>query len=246
MVVRAAAPSTAWAQAEQRPIRDFIDAQLISTYTPWWDPETDKYLIFDAFGTRNLRFGLGLATTFDGKVTVRTQADGRAHVSVLLHTSTALRWGYIGYPAAAHLAFGYGPAAVSVGATPALGHGITRFEFTMSSPDAPLPDYSEDLGSEDYPLELIAAVVSCDGELRALTGYPDGTPVKAHMTQTGRYSTGAPDGCPPEKDLDCFPGEIVSFKPVGPRWRRHDCDCSPAGSASRMPALPAGSPEEVA
>jgi amidase len=37
----------------------------------------------------------------------------------------------------------------------------------------------------------------------------------AQTTQTGLLSTGAPAGCPPEKDGDCFPAEKIQFKPNG-------------------------------
>jgi hypothetical protein len=94
-----AMPSMAWAQAEQRPVSDFIAAQQVgppTTYTPWFDPKSSNWLFFDAFGTFNERFGLDLGTTFDGRLTVRRLADGRAHVSVVLHTTKGLCWGFTG------------------------------------------------------------------------------------------------------------------------------------------------------
>lgn len=211
-------PSPSWAQAEQRPISDFIAAQSVfpPTYTPWVDPATNQWLMFDAFGTLADRFALDFGTTFDGRVTVRPLADGRAHVTVVLHTKNGICYGFNGAPTAATLAFGERPSVIGVtGAPAALGEAVTRFEFTMPSMDAPLPDYFADLGYEDYPIEFLAAVVNCDGELRAASGYPDGTPGKAHTTQTGLYMTGVPGGCPPEQDASCFPAEIVFFRPVG-------------------------------
>jgi len=217
-----AMPSMAWAQAEQRPISDFIDAQEVgppTTYTPWFDPKSSNWLFFDAFGTFNERFGLNLGTTFDGRLTVRRLPDGRAHVSVVLHTKNGVCWGYTGGTAPANLVFGNRPAIVAGGATPSIGEGITRLEFEMPSVGSPLPDYFAQLGTEDYPLMTLAATINCDGELRTASGYPDGTKGVAHTTQTGLYATGVPfpGGCPPEQDASCFPAEIVSFKPVGKR-----------------------------
>jgi hypothetical protein len=217
-LVLVALPTMARAQAEQRPIEDFIAAQEVgppTTHTPWYDPATDQWLLFDAFGTVNQRYGLNLATSFEGRVTVRPLADGRAQGSVVLHTRNGLCWGYLGGTSPANLVFGNRPLIVQGGAAPALGDAVTRIEFTMPSPDAPLPDVFQDLGTPDYPLESFAAVVNCDGDFRApASGYPDGTPAKAHTTQTGLFSTGVPSGCPPEKDASCFPAEIVNFRPI--------------------------------
>lgn len=215
-----AMPSTAWAQAEQRPISDFIAAQEVgppTTYTPWLDPASTNWLFFDAFGTFNQRFGLNLGTTFEGRVTVRPLADGRAHVSVLLHTKNGLCWGFTGGTAPANLVFGNRPSIVAGGAAAALGDGITRLEFLMPSVGSPLPDYFSALGTEEYPLMTLMATINCDGELRAASGYPDGTQGAAHTTQTGLYATGVPGGCPPEQDASCFPAEIVRFKAAGKR-----------------------------
>ena len=214
VAVLLAVPTPSWAQAEQVPIDDFIAAQQVgppTTWTPWVDPATNQWVYFDAFGTFNQRYSLDLGTSFDGRVTIRPLADGRAQVSVVLHTRNGLCWGFRGSPVPANLVFGNRPSVVQGGATPALGDAVTRVEFTMPSPDAPLPDFFE-IGTEDYPLESMAAVVNCDGEFRAASGYPDGTRAKARTTQTGLYDTGRKVDCAVE---DCFPAEKVEFWPVG-------------------------------
>ena len=65
-------------------------------------------------------------------------------------------------------------------------------------------------------LEEVKTSVMCqNGELRAGSGFPEGTRGFAQTTQVGILSTGVPTGCPPEKDGDCFPAEKVEFKPNG-------------------------------
>jgi hypothetical protein len=61
--------------------------------------------------------------------------------------------------------------------------------------------------------KILTSVMCQNGELRAGSGFPEGTLGFAQTTQTGLLSTGVPSGCPPEKDADCFPAEKVQFKP---------------------------------
>jgi hypothetical protein len=77
-------------------------------------------------------------------------------------------------------------------------------EFIMPSSDSSLVDL--------YPYERLAAVINCSGELRYGSGFPDGTPGRAHTTQEGLLTTGVPSGCPA---VDCFPTERIDFNPVG-------------------------------
>ncbi len=215
VAVMVAMPSVARGQVQHLPISAFIDAQSANVYAPWFDPKSDAWLLYDAFGKRAGAFGLDVGTTFEGRVTVRPLASGKAHVSVVLHTKSALCWGFQGAPSLATLAFGYRPLDVFNGAPAALGDGLTKFEFLMPSPDSPLPNYFTQLGGDDYPLKSIVTSVSCAGVLHAPSGYEEGTPGMARTTQTGLYATGVPDGCPPEQDASCFPAEVVDFHPIG-------------------------------
>lgn len=218
-------PTMSWAQAEQRPIDEFLAAQRVGPdiidFTSWYDPVTWKEIQFDAFGTFNEAFGLNVLPTFNGRVTVRALADGRAHVSVLLQTTNGLCWGYQSadptVPEISDNAFGSTPEAVALGKPAARGHGVLRIEFTMPAPESPLPAYFDLVffGISDYWLESVATVINCDGVLHAGSGYPEGIPGKARTTQTGLFTTGVPGGCPPEKDASCFPAERVEFWPAG-------------------------------
>jgi hypothetical protein len=218
-----ALPLSARAPVRQLPISAFLDAQPSDVLTAWHDPATHRVLRFDGFGKRAEFFGVeGLGTAFEGSVTVRELPDGRAHVSVLLHTINAICWGYQGDESETTEsyveAFGYAPYQVAEGAAPSLGDGLFRVEFLMRSPDRPMPHYyliTPD--SADYTRLALSAVVNCSGQLQHGSGYPDGTPGMAHTAQVGLFAIGAPGGCPPETDANCYPSERIVFWPTGPR-----------------------------
>ena len=217
LVALIAVPLLARAVAEQRPISDFLEAQYPNSYTAWCtqaDALPNRCVTFDAFGKRAAANTLSLGTTFAGSVKVRELADGIAHVTVVLHTTNALCWGsqwdasqnkYVA-------AFGYNAAAVKAGSPAALGSGLTRLEFTMPSVDAPLPEYWFLMGNSDpdYPVLSVKTELNCTGALRSGSGYPDGTPGAAHVTQVWLNRLLCPAG-------DCWPAEVVKFWPTGAR-----------------------------
>ena len=212
-------PLVAQGPAQVRPIDDFLAVQL-NTVASWCTQVgavPDRCVAFDAFGKRAEAFGLDLGTTFAGSVMVRELADGAAHVSVVLHTRNALCWGgqwdetLEGYLDA----FGYNATGVSQGNPAALGDGLTKLEFTMPSADAPLPNYAQlmYIGHPDYPLLSAHAEITCKGLLRAGSGYPEGTPGAAHVTQVLLARQWYRQGLCPAGD--CWPAEVVSFRPTG-------------------------------
>lgn len=212
MVLVFVVPSVAAAQAQQLPIGDFVAAQGAGTYVVWCEPDgtvNPRCVYLDAFGTRATALGLvDYLPEITGRLTIRALADGRAHVSALLHSRDALCWGRQG----GVLAFGATPATVATGTTPALGTAVTQFEFLMPSVGSDLPDFFTELGSDDYPILSLKTAADCRGELKAGSGYPVGTPGFAHTTQQALFATGVPSGCPAE---DCWPVEVVFFKPIG-------------------------------
>jgi hypothetical protein len=206
-----AIPVMSFGQVQQLPISALLD-QIGSNpdwYDCWYDPATDRWLCFDDYGKLAEYYsGLNLGTTVEGSVTVRPLKDGGAQVSVLIHTGNALCFGYQGdfqgnYP----LAFGYEPQEVGGQIAASLGEGTLAYEYTMPSPDSPLVG--------DYPTKSLIAVVDCNGQLRYGSGFPDGTPGRAHTAQKGVFATGVPSGCPPETNANCWPTEIIRFWPVG-------------------------------
>ena len=111
-------------------------------------------------------------------------------------------------------AFGYYYRDVATGAGSAsLGDGFLSVDFTMPSPEYPLPRFGW-IGSTSHPeyvLESGMTVINCCGLLRAGSGHPEGRPGRAHTTQKGLYVSGPADHCPAG---DCWPVEKIDFKPV--------------------------------
>lgn len=191
-------------QTQQLPASLYLDQLAPLEAVAWSDPVTGNYLVIDAYGKRNAFFGLNLGTTVDGNVRVTQLNDGTQRVAVLLQTRNALCYGFNGNN---EPAFGYRAAAVISGFGPAAtGSALTRLVYAPQ-PAGPV--------NFDWPLDTQFTTLSCDGLLRAGSGYPEGTAGFAQTTQTGLFSTGAPGGCPLEKDADCFPAEKVQFKPTG-------------------------------
>jgi hypothetical protein len=204
------APSAPLA-AEQLSIQDFLAVQPAVQTQAWVDPATGNVLVLDAFGKRNAALGLGLPTSVSGSVTIRDVGGGMEEVTVIVHTRDAVCWGFNG---AAAPAFGQTPVAVAGGAAPSLGNGFTRAVFTLPA-GAPLPSWLQ-LVLGAVPLQSLTATIMCqDGDLRAGSGFPEGTPGFAQTTQVGLFTTGVPAGCPPEHEADCFPAESISFVPLG-------------------------------
>jgi hypothetical protein len=205
----AAMPMVAGAQTQQLPIGAWVEGQVESHWWSTWPP--DRFLYFDVYGKRAEALGLNLGTSVEGGVTVRKMVDGRAYVSVSVFTRNALCWGTQAVGEKQEPAFGYSPGNVDNGSPASLGDGLFQLQFTMASPDMPLPPASE-LGTEDYPIIGLSAVINCSGQLRSGSGFPDGTPGNAHVTQKGMLANGFPGHCPA---LDCWPAEFVRFWPTG-------------------------------
>jgi hypothetical protein len=197
------------AQTVQYPITDFTNIQ--TSYQAWLDPATNSTILFDAFGYRNRVNNLGLGTQVGGELSVHDEGNGTQRVTVVLHTKNGLCWGVNPTPA-----FGRSIGEVLQGATPSLGDGLFRYEFTM--PVGPLPKWGTYFGPAADAMATVS--ISCKGELRTntITGFVEPQTGFAHTTQTALYDTGADSGgagCPPEQDANCFPSEKVTFKATG-------------------------------
>jgi hypothetical protein len=203
------------------PVSYWLYAQPLEATTAWHDPATHRTLTLDGFGKRAQDFGVqGLNTSFEGSVWVRAFDDRRARVEVILHTKNAICWGFQGDATEANYveAFGYAPYLVAGGATPSLGDGLFKIEFLIPWPTNRLPTYYEvQPGDPVYPRLQLSHVVNCSGMLRAGSGHADGTPGAARTTQVGLFVTGAPSGCPHERDANCYPAERIDWWPTGPR-----------------------------
>src|SRR5262249_32950655 len=92
-------------------------------------------------------YGTGITPSFAGNVTERPLADGRAEVSVSLHTKNANAWivsiDQTGDPDQLKTSpplFGHRPQEVRDGASQALADSLLETTFINSAPGAPLPD----------------------------------------------------------------------------------------------------------
>jgi len=154
----------AFAQAYQRPLSDFVNAQGSTTcFTApvpgqlGWTTGPDKtngsanltpprFALFDYAGAEArylLSKGINLGTTVSGSVQERRLADGTALVSVDLQTQNALGWAVQNPTNDTNtdpLAFGSRAPDVLSGAVPALGQSQVHVQFVNTAPGAPLPD----------------------------------------------------------------------------------------------------------
>jgi hypothetical protein len=117
--------------------------------------------------------------------------DGRAEVTVTLHTTNALTWvaeccDFANGP----LLFGHRPADVIGGADAALADSFFQISFINTEPGAPLPDLIQLFFAPAPGQEYIHHVfrASANGRLRSAFGVPDGTPGKVTVAETGNIA----------------------------------------------------------
>ena len=199
------------AQVRRLPLSDFLGVQ--STQICWSDPVTGNALCFDLYGARAAANGLDLGTTFNGDVQINDLGNGRERVIVNWQTRNAV---CAGFNANFDPTFGFFAVEIAGGAPASLGDGHTIFQWTQPTGSG-IPTQAQifdDPTGARVPEKVLTSVI-CHGQLRAGSGYPEGTPGLGQTTQTGLLRTGVPSGCPPEKDADCFPAEKVQFKANG-------------------------------
>jgi hypothetical protein len=202
LIVIALAESAS-AQTQQFPITAWTDLLAPTASSIWMDPASGNQVRFDTFGKLNGTLSLGLGTTVSGSVTLMEIGDGMQQVVIHVNTTNGICWGL---NANNEPAFGYRPAEILSGLGPA-AVGRTTWRITQfPQPVGPI---------RFWPIQSIIGNLTCDGVLRAGSGYPEGTPGFAQTTQTGLGMTGVPGGCPREHDADCFPAEKVQFKATG-------------------------------
>jgi hypothetical protein len=164
-------------------------------------------------------------------VTEQALKDGRAEVSVVLHTKNALSWAFTVIDpndpdtfAENPLSFGYRPAELldpsNTGLSPALGDSQFSVVFNNIAPGAPLPDLvaAFNLGGAEPGQELlkIGIQATASGLFRAPSGFAEGTPAHLTVVQTGLvYKAGLPNQPPQSAVADGFPAEKVEWKKVG-------------------------------
>jgi hypothetical protein len=154
-----------------RPLSEFLDAQgttdkffpPVRDYVGWTDNvDTDKFTIFalvDYAGLANDYLHGKLHTHVNGFVIQSDLADGRARIAVALFTTNALgfaqsgavlrnsNFDFLNTPTI----FGNKAQDVAEGAKAAVGRSIFLITFSISSPEAPLPDLVDVTDTINHP-----------------------------------------------------------------------------------------------
>ena len=186
------------------------------------DPEEQRLASVDYAGLADAWSGGELGTSFEGRVTERPLADGRALVTVLLSTDNALTWvvddsggtGDFNGP----LLFGNrAPQVVTDGAEPALGSLSMRIKFLNTAPGDPLPDVIQLLAFPEPGQELLSLQVTnqAKGPLTELFGVPErtlGLEIGVQVWLQTNPNCGADS---PSAVADCFPAEKIDLHVIG-------------------------------
>ena len=219
-------------QYVQRPLSDFLSAQgttsLFQTPVPdyigWFNNPPTHFALVDYAGLASKWLqdngGPSLGTQVSGTVSERPLADGRAEVTVILHTTNALAWVSTADDAInGTLLMGSRAQAILADPAnhpPALGGVEFMVVFNNTAPGAPIPDLVDAfiLGNAAPGQELIALSIriSAVGPLHAAFGVTEGTPGRLVVTQTGNFRTpgrgATADGFPAERvDLHVIQGK---------------------------------------
>jgi hypothetical protein len=142
--------------------------------------------------------------------------DGRAEVTVLLHTKNANAWvieldlngDVLDQIANKPTLFGHCPLNVANGEGQALGDSLLHAVFFIDQPGAPLPDLVKIQSSP--VLTFLAFTMSASGPLTPEYGVTEGTPGKCTIVQTGYAGNGKGRAL-----SDSFPVEDINLSVVG-------------------------------
>lgn len=221
----------AQAKTTTRPISDFLDEQgttmVFNTPVPdqigWANNPPTLFALFDYAGLADeylQGFDIFLGTQIAGSVTERPLKDGRAEVTVILHTKRALTWAADPDPDpnTTTPSFGYRAAEIAADSSkvPALGESHLQVVFKNTMPGADFPDLVDAfiLGNAASGQELvyIAFRGTATGPLRLPAGLgPEGTPGRCFVVQTGVLFRGPFMGA----TADGFPAELVELRRIG-------------------------------
>jgi hypothetical protein len=137
--------------------------------------------------------GPDLGTTFSGTVTERVLNDGRAQITVVLHTESALTFvDDVTAPAfGTVIRLGATPAQVLAGAPVALGSSTIRLTYIAPEPGMPLVDLGVTLFEPDtYEVVKFGFQAQAEGVLHAASGYPEGTVGLVRAKELDRFTPG--------------------------------------------------------
>jgi hypothetical protein len=156
-----------------------------------------------------------------GTVTERPLKDGRAEVTVLLHTKNANAWvieldlsgDLLDQVANKPTLFGHRPYDVSQGAGQALGDSFLHVDFINDSPGALLPDLIQlvNFPTAKQELKFMGFSTNAKGPLTSEFGVAEGTPGKCTVAQTGLFMTHGKG----QALADSFPAEDIHLRAIG-------------------------------
>lgn len=203
-----------------RPLSEFLDAQgatsplffpPVPNYVGWSDdPEETTFALIDYAGLANdclandncLDSDVKLGTRVNGFVIQSEFADGRTRIAVALFTTKALGFAQliadidkVGFPNAPTI-FGNKAQDVANGAKAAVGQSTFFVTFSISGPEAPLPDLVDVLfntPNEFQPIDL-SFIATIPGKCEH---GKHGTRAVLHVDQAG------PPGCKPSPSPGC-------------------------------------------
>jgi hypothetical protein len=154
-------------------------------------------------------------------VTERPLSDGRAEVTVILHTKNANAWvidldvngDILDQVANKPTLFGHRPIDVVSGATQALADSLLHVRFINPAPGAPLPDLVQlaNFGVPDTELKFLALSMSARGPLTEEYGVPENTPGRCTIVQTGLIPLAGKG----RALTDAFPVETINLSVIG-------------------------------
>lgn len=160
--------------------------------------------------------GKHLNTVVTGKIDEVAQRDGRAKVTVTVHTTNALTFAVTYDPNSTEpfpymnnpLDFGVRPAQLLSDTTlvPALGTADFSFTFYNPSLGAPIPDFLELVSTRFDDIVNVSFHSMANGIFHASSGYAEGTSGKLKVDQIGLFKTGWHGAVG-----DGFPTENVSY-----------------------------------
>lgn len=203
-----------------RPIEDFLTAQ--KNLCAAIDFKTMCFAAVDYAGLWNKQIeeqsggSISLGTKIEGKILEQPLPDGRAKVTVQLHSTNSLAWvteaewddngNLVG-----DLLFGnFWESVVFAGAEPALGEWFLKWVFINKAPGAPMPDLlAAAMDPEMVEWISVSVVAHADGVLQAAFGVPDGTPGHLQITQESPFAAGK------GATADGWPVENIKLKVVG-------------------------------
>lgn len=205
-----------------RPLSDYLNAQGSTTLYVLpvpdfigWFAHNGHFISVDYNGTSaaylKTHHGIDLHTEVTGTVKERQTNDGRALITVRLHTTNALAFAATADPAYAEnpygltpLDFGYRPQELidNPSLPAALGWADLEVSFYNPAPGDPIPDLIDLFGTRFGDVQDLRFHAGVDGTFHALSGFPEGTAGKVKVDQVGLFNTGfhgaVADGFPVE------------------------------------------------